>query len=71
MKFLFLSLVVVTLSSCSFFNATGTADYDQDGTVSDAEYHRFNNEQEEQAKQIAEDSMKGDEGFTWSSFNPF
>ena len=46
------------LVSCTFFDQANTADYDKDGHISDEEYHRFNDEKEEQAREITKESMK-------------
>lgn len=71
MKHLLLFSITILVMSCSLLKPVGTADYDGDGTVTDEEYDRFNTELDEKALQIAEDSVREDEGFSWGKLNPF
>ena len=71
MKLLISLLSLSFLTSCALLKPSGTADYDSDGIVTDEEYKRFNKEQDELSVKIANESIKKDEGFKWSSLNPF
>ena len=54
----FASLLLTLLVSCSSFRTAGTADYDNDGVISDVEYERFNKQLKEDAYKITQESLE-------------